>query len=110
MNSAQAWTEKPTPMLKIRVIPCLDVKDGRAGSLVADAAEKCGAQAIVVAGGAKRVNRAGGEGSWEIFAHGGRNPGGLDAIRYAEEVARLGAGEILLTSMDRDGTGDGFVL
>src|SRR6266496_2085013 len=83
------------------------VRDRR---IVAEASEKFGAQAIVVAVDAKRVNRAGGEGNWEIFTHGGRNPTGLDAIRYAEEVARLGAGEILLTSMDRDGTGDGFDL
>ena len=78
--------------------------------IVAEAAEKFGAQAIVVAVDAKRVNRTGDIGSWEIFTHGGRNPTGLDAVRYAEEVARLGAGEILLTSMDRDGTGDGFDL
>ena len=47
---------------------------------------------------------------WELFTHGGRNPTGIDAVDYAVEVARLGAGEILLTSMDRDGTGDGFDL
>jgi cyclase len=47
---------------------------------------------------------------WELFTHGGRNPTGIDAIDYAVEVARLGAGELLLTSMDRDGTGDGFDL
>jgi imidazole glycerol-phosphate synthase subunit HisF len=68
------------------------------------AAEKFGNQCIVVAIDAKSVapNR------WEIFTHGGRRPTGLDAIDYAREVVALGAGEILLTSMDRDGTGLGF--
>ena len=83
------------------------VRDRR---IVADAAEKFGAQAIVVAIDAKRVNRKGDAGTWQIFTHGGRTPTGIDAVEYAEEVARLGAGEILLTSMDRDGTGDGFDL
>ncbi len=78
--------------------------------IVAEAAAKFGAQAIVVAIDAKRVSRDGEDGRWEIFTHGGRKPTGLDAIEYAVEVARLGAGEILLTSMDRDGTGDGFDL
>src|SRR2546428_147363 len=66
-------------MFKVRVIPCLDAKK--------------------VAGAPDR---------WEIFTHGGRNPSGLDAVAYAREVAGLGAGEILLTSMDRDGTKLGF--
>ena len=83
------------------------VRDRR---IVAEASEKFGAQAIVVAVDAKRVNPPGDPARWEIFTHGGRNPTGLDAVGYAEEVARLGAGEILLTSMDRDGTGDGFDL
>ena len=78
--------------------------------VVREASEKFGAQAIVVAIDAKRVNGANEAPRFEIFTHGGRRPTGLDAIRYAEEVARLGAGEILLTSMDRDGTGDGFDL
>jgi cyclase len=78
--------------------------------IVAEAAAKFGAQAIVVAIDAKKVSRDGEDGRWEIFTHGGRKPTGLDAIEYAVEVARLGAGEILLTSMDRDGTGDGFDL
>jgi cyclase len=78
--------------------------------IVAAAAEKFGAQAIVVAMDAKRVNRDGEAPRWELFTHGGRNPTGIDAIDYAVEVAELGAGEILLTSMDRDGTGDGFDL
>lgn len=72
--------------------------------LVKEAAEKFGSQCIVVAIDAKNV----GPGKWEIFTHGGRNPTGIDAVAYAEEVTHLGAGEILLTSMDRDGTGDGF--
>jgi cyclase len=78
--------------------------------IVAAAAEKFGAQAIVVAMDAKRVGRDGEAPRWELFTHGGRNPTGIDAIDYAVEVAELGAGEILLTSMDRDGTGDGFDL
>src|SRR5690606_32915433 len=75
--------------------------------------EKFGAQAIVVAIDAKQTKRRG-EGDrhdrWEIFTHGGRKETGIDAIEYAIEVASLGAGEILLTSMDRDGTRDGFDL
>jgi len=58
----------------------------------------------VVAIDAKRVKRGGGGERWEIFTHGGRNSTGIDAIEYAQEVVSLGAGEILLTSMDRDGT------
>jgi imidazole glycerol-phosphate synthase subunit HisF len=57
---------------------------------------------------AKRVSRPGEPERWEIFTHGGRNPTGLDAVDYAREVVALGAGEILLTSMDRDGTRQGF--
>ena len=72
--------------------------------LVADAAGRYGAQCIVVAIDAK----AAGEGRWEVFTHGGRRPAGRDAVDWAREVERLGAGEILLTSMDRDGTKDGF--
>jgi cyclase len=75
---------------------------------VKEAAEKFGDQCIVVAIDAKRVNRAGGSYRWEIFTHGGRNATGIDAIEYAQEVVSLGAGEILLTSMDRDGTRMGF--
>jgi cyclase len=78
--------------------------------IVADAADKFGAQAIVVAMDAKQVSRGSEMPRWELFTHGGRNPTGIDAVDYAVEVARLGAGEILLTSMDRDGTGDGFDL
>jgi cyclase len=78
--------------------------------IVADAADKFGAQAIVVAMDAKQVSHGAEMKRWELFTHGGRNPTGIDAIDYAVEVARLGAGELLLTSMDRDGTGDGFDL
>ena len=62
----------------------------------------------MVAIDAKRVKRGGGSERWEIFTHGGRNSTGIDAIEYAQEVVSLGAGEILLTSMDRDGTRQGF--
>ena len=72
------------------------------------ASDKYGAQCIVVAIDAKRVSKAGEKDHWEIFTHGGRNPTGLDAVEYAKEVVALGAGEILLTSMDRDGTQVGY--
>ncbi|MBU6505697.1 MAG: imidazole glycerol phosphate synthase subunit HisF [Betaproteobacteria bacterium] len=75
--------------------------------LVADAAERFGSQCIVVAIDAKRANTPSG---WEVFTHGGRNGTGLDAIAWAEHCASLGAGELLLTSMDRDGTKEGFDL
>jgi cyclase len=78
--------------------------------IVAAAAEKFGSQAIVVAMDAKRASRDGETARWELFTHGGRNPTGIDAVAFACAVADLGAGEILLTSMDRDGTGDGFDL
>jgi imidazole glycerol-phosphate synthase subunit HisF len=71
---------------------------------VREAAEKFGSQCIVVAIDAKST----GPNKWELFTHGGRKPTGLDAIDYAREVVALGAGEILLTSMDRDGTKSGF--
>src|SRR5499427_5662825 len=74
---------------------------------VKEAAEKFGDQCVVVAIDAKRVVSAGGPG-WQIFTHGGRNATGIDALEYAQEVVALGAGEILLTSMDRDGTRQGF--
>jgi imidazole glycerol-phosphate synthase subunit HisF len=76
---------------------------------VKEAAEKFGEQCIVVAIDAKRVVSAAGSG-WQIFTHGGRKPTGIDALEYAQEVVSLGAGEILLTSMDRDGTRQGFDL
>ena len=72
------------------------------------AAEKFGTQCIVVAVDAKKVSGEGEPLRWEIFTHGGRKPTGLDAVAYAQEVAALGAGEILLTSMDRDGTKIGY--
>ena len=76
---------------------------------VKQASEKFGAQCIVVAIDAKRVAGAGAP-RWEIFTHGGRRPTGVDAVEYAREVEALGAGEILLTSMDRDGSKAGFDL
>ena len=79
-------------------------------SLVQRAAEKFGAQCIVVAIDAKRVSAEGAPPRFEIFTHGGRKPTGIDAVGYAQEVVSLGAGEILLTSMDRDGTRAGFDL
>jgi cyclase len=75
---------------------------------VRQAAAKFGDQCIVVAIDAKKVSRPGETDRWEIFTHGGRNATGLDALDYAREVVALGAGEILLTSMDRDGTKQGF--
>ncbi|MBP0582209.1 imidazole glycerol phosphate synthase subunit HisF [Labrys sp. LIt4] len=77
---------------------------------VARAAEKFGQQCIVVAIDAKRVSAEGEDHRWEIFTHGGRRPTGIDAVAFAEDVVRLGAGELLLTSMDRDGTKIGFDL
>jgi imidazole glycerol-phosphate synthase subunit HisF len=74
--------------------------------LVFEAAQKHGSQCIVVAIDAKQTA----PGKWEVFTHGGRNPTGLDAIDWARKMAQLGAGEILLTSMDRDGTKSGFDL
>jgi cyclase len=73
--------------------------------LVSEAARAFGSQCIVVAIDAKSAN-----GHWEVFTHGGRRPTGRDAVAWAREVEGLGAGEILLTSMDRDGTGDGYDL
>ena len=74
--------------------------------LVFEAASKVGSQCIVVAIDAKQTA----PGKWEVFTHGGRNNTGLDAIEWARKVESLGAGEILLTSMDRDGTKNGFDL
>ena len=75
--------------------------------LVAAAAERFGSQAIVVAVDARRVPGATPV-RWEVYSHGGRTPEGLDALAWCRRVAALGAGEILLTSMDRDGTGAGY--
>ena len=74
--------------------------------IISQAAEKFGSQCIVVAIDAKQTQA----GKWEIFTHGGRKPTGIDAVGFAEEMAARGAGEILLTSMDRDGTKSGFDL
>ncbi len=77
---------------------------------VREASERFGAQCIVVAIDAKRVSEEGEPGRWEIFTHGGRKPTGIDAVEWAKKMADYGAGEILLTSMDRDGTKNGFDL
>jgi len=77
-------------------------------AFVKEAAEKFGDQCIVVAIDAKKVSTGDAADRWEIFTHGGRKPTGIDAVAYAIEVVELGAGEILLTSMDRDGTRQGF--
>jgi cyclase len=77
---------------------------------VKEAAERFGSQCIVVAIDAKQVSATGEEARWEIFTHGGRKPTGIDAIEWAQRMTEYGAGEILLTSMDRDGTRDGFDL
>ncbi len=74
--------------------------------LVGEAARKFGSQCVVVAVDA----RAAGPGRWEVFTHGGRRPTGIDVLDWCRQVVELGAGEILLTSMDRDGTGHGFDL
>jgi cyclase len=74
--------------------------------MVSDAAQKYGSQCIVVAIDAKRS----GDGKWEVFTHGGRKPTGLDVVEWAKKMEGLGVGEILLTSMDRDGTKSGFDL
>jgi cyclase len=79
--------------------------------LIADAANKYGSQCVVVAIDAKRMDTPDGEPPrWEVFTHGGRRATGLDAVEWAVRMAALGAGEILLTSMDRDGTKSGFDL
>lgn len=77
---------------------------------VREAAERFGSQCIVVAIDAKQVSAEGEPYRWEIFTHGGRQPTGIDAVEWAKKMADYGAGEILLTSMDRDGTKDGFNL
>jgi cyclase len=75
---------------------------------VARAADKFGSQCIVVAVDAKRVSPPEADGRWQIFTHGGRKPTGIDVLEWVEKMDRYGAGEILLTSMDRDGTRIGF--
>lgn len=87
------------------------VKDPK---VVAAASKEFGAQCVVVAIDAKRIHASRGRGPggprWGVYTHGGRRPAGLDALAWAREAARRGAGEILLTSMDRDGTRDGYDL
>ncbi|MEZ5668007.1 MAG: imidazole glycerol phosphate synthase subunit HisF [Alphaproteobacteria bacterium] len=79
-------------------------------AFVAEGAEKFGTQCIVVAIDAKKVSADGEAPRWEVFTHGGRRPTGLDAVDWARRMVDLGAGELLLTSMDRDGTRKGFDL
>jgi len=78
-------------------------------SIITEGSRAFGSQAIVVAIDARRVT-SGGEGRWEVYTHGGRTPTGVDAVEWARRVEELGAGEILLTSMDKDGTRDGYDL
>ena len=78
--------------------------------LVAELADEFGSQCVVVAVDARRRDDTGPATGWQVFTHGGRTPTGLDALEWAERCVALGAGEILLTSMDRDGTRDGFDL
>ncbi len=77
---------------------------------VREAAERFGSQCIVVAIDAKKVSAEGEPDRWEIFTHGGRKPTGLDAVEWAKKMVALGAGEILLTSMDQDGVKNGYDL
>jgi cyclase len=76
--------------------------------LITEGAETFGSQCMVVAVDARRRERGDARAGWEVYTHGGRRPAGLDAIEWAARAERLGAGEILLTSMDRDGTRDGY--
>jgi cyclase len=77
---------------------------------VRQASRKFGSQCIVIAIDAKRADIHAGRPRWEVYTHGGRRAAGMDAVQWAKQVAELGAGEILLTSMDRDGTREGFDL
>lgn len=77
---------------------------------VREAAEKFGSQCIVIAIDAKRVSAEGESGKWEVFTHGGRKPTGIDAVEWAVKMTEFGAGEVLLTSMDGDGTKNGYDL
>ena len=77
---------------------------------VAEAADKFGNQCIVVSIDAKKVSAAGENNRWEIFTHGGRQATGINAVEFAEQMVSLGAGELLITSMDRDGTKSGYDL
>ena len=85
-------------------------RHGRSSRQRDQCGQRFGSQCIVVAIDAKRVSAPGEPGRWEIFTHGGRKPTGLDAVEWARKMVELGAGEILLTSMDRDGTKNGFDL
>lgn len=78
--------------------------------VVSDIAEKMGSQCVVASVDARRTDRGTGEGRWEIFTHGGRRATGIDAVEHAIRLARLGAGELLVTSMDGDGTQAGYDL
>ncbi len=78
--------------------------------LVREAADRVGSQCIVVAIDAKRTSQPGGSDRWQIFTHGGRRATGIDAVEWAVKMAKFGAGELLLTSMDRDGMKTGFDL
>jgi len=78
--------------------------------LVSDASARFGSQCIVVAIDVKRVSGRGDPPRYELFTHGGRKPTGIEAVEWSRRMAALGAGELLLTSMDRDGTRDGFEL
>jgi cyclase len=80
----------------------------RRPELITECAARFGSQAIVVAVDAKRTHSPGAPSGWEVFSHGGRTPEGLDALAWCSRIAELGAGEVLLTSMDRDGTGTGY--
>lgn len=77
-------------------------------NLVKEAAEKFGNQCIVISIDAKQVSKQGEPKRWELFTHGGRKPTGINALDFAQEVVSLGAGELLVTSMDKDGTKSGF--
>jgi cyclase len=77
---------------------------------VREAAERFGSQCIVVSIDARQVSNSGAAPRWEIYTHGGRKPTGIDAVEWAQRMVDYGAGELLLTSMDRDGTRDGFDL
>lgn len=76
--------------------------------LITEIANRFGSQAAIVAIDARRVSNGGGSGGFEVYTHGGRKPTGRDAVEWAKDAEERGAGEILLTSMDRDGTGQGF--
>ena len=78
--------------------------------LIARAADRFGSQCVVVALDARRTDSPAAESGWEVYTHGGRTPAGVDAVEWARRVERLGAGEILLTSMDTDGTRNGYDL